>query len=81
MTIIVLHGFADASRLAAAPMYTVTFHASEAHIGRGGGLRGRNFRGGGVAFRGLFPQAPSRTGELFFSRSVEHDPCFCSILF
>ena len=24
-----------------------------------------------MAFRGLFPQAPSRTGELFFSRSVE----------
>ena len=31
MTIIVLHGFADASKLAAAPMYTVAFHASEAH--------------------------------------------------
>ena len=31
MTIVVLHGFADASKLEAAAMYTVPFHASVAH--------------------------------------------------
>ena len=31
MTIIVFHGFADASKLEAAAMYTVPFHASVAH--------------------------------------------------
>ena len=50
MTIIVFHGFADASKLEAAAMYTVPFHASVAHnspternenLDRKGGLRGR----------------------------------------
>ena len=47
MTIIVFHGFADASKLEAAAMYTVPFHASVAHNSPTGRNENLDRKGGG----------------------------------
>ena len=51
MTIIVFHGFADASKLEAAAMYTVPFHASVAHNSPTGRNENLDRKGGGGAKR------------------------------
>ena len=59
MTIIVLHGFADASKLEAAAMYTVPFHASVAHNSPTGRNENLDRKGGGGGLRGRGPKCKS----------------------